>query len=63
MADQVVGASIPFEKPVDPLWIAIAMRIEDLLPHTPVEVDLTRGQHWNPAASAEQEALLVVAGH
>ena len=48
MADQVVSASIPFEKTVHPLWVAIAVRIEDFLPDSTVYVDLFGGQHGNP---------------
>lgn len=62
MADQIISTCISLEKAVDPLWVAITVRIEDLLPHTAMNVDLARCQHGNAATSAQQKALLVVEG-
>lgn len=62
MADQVISTCVSFEKPIGPLRVAIAVRIEDLLPHAAVNVDLARCQHRNATASTQQKALLVVPG-
>lgn len=50
MADKIISTSVAFEKPVDPLWIAIAMCVENLLPHTTVGGDLVGGQHGDATA-------------
>ena len=53
MADQIISTSVSFEKTVDSLWVSLAVRMEDLLPHAAVGRDLAGRQDGNASTSAE----------